>query len=203
MPIAATLRTGRPLRPLRPQARWALWLAVLVTLALAASAFVIGYTSVSHQWAASSATGAGDQWDHLGAREILMINAACALLLYSGVATGGLTSAAGLAWTAAYVGATMQVGATNAGLGSVLARSAWYLPLELGGLVLAAVAGVYPVTRSVVAAVGHDVTSSSRRPARRAVGGYLAALPGSLALLASGLGLLLVAAVIESALIHA
>jgi hypothetical protein len=152
---------------------------------------LVGWSSVSEAPAAPPGASAdGVRWT-LGA--ILARNLGAAALLYSGVLTGGLSSGVSLAVLSAYVGATAKVGVLNVGAGPVLGSAGWYAGPELLGCLVAAAAGLLPVT----AALRARRSGSGGAPVRR----YLAALPASLRLFAAAVVLLLVAAGLEAALI--
>ena len=109
-------------------------------------------------------------------------------MLFSGAATGGLTTLAALTWTGAYVGATMSVAVTNVGVGHVAGDVWLFLPLEVAGLAVAAAAGLHPVVLGLLDPA-RDGGSFVRR--------YLEGARGSLRLLPAAGALLLAAAVTE------
>lgn len=128
-----------------------------------------------------------------GFDQILVRNAGAALVLYSGVLTLGLTTLVAAGILALYVGATVSLGVHSVGVVQLLADVVWYVPLELGGLVLAATAGLQPAAgaaRLVLFEKGRVSLTSLHRD-----------LAASLSTLALGMTLIAVAAVIESILI--
>ena len=123
-------------------------LAAVVVYAAAIGA--VGYTAMDRSWAPSAMetdlVGGGE----LGLLAIIVTNVGAALLLFAGVATGGLATLAGATWTSGYVGATLAVAVENVG-GQALLQNVWlYLPLELAALVVAAAAGIHPVVAMVL-----------------------------------------------------
>ena len=192
-------RSDRSLRH-QPDGRRAFAIAGASAATLALGAWLVGFLTVDPTWAASTLSGSRD-WSHVGARHILTVNLACALLLYSGVVSAGLSALAGVVWTGAYVGATMQVGVTNVGAGPMLDRVVWYLPLELAGLLLAATAGFYPLAAACVALVRAGLPDEPAHAAARVGLAYLHGMRTSLWYLAAGFGLLGCAAGIEAVVI--
>lgn len=162
----------------------ALFINVLVFLA----GLLIGYSSLDGLPLVTATNGADETTWSLGS--ILVRNLGACFLLYSGVLTGGALSIISMAAVSVYVGATAKVGALAAGLGPVITSSLWYVPLEFGGLLLAAGAGLYPIiaanTRQFQLAHGGSLRA------------YLRAIPQSLVLLAAGAVLILAGAGVET-----
>lgn len=130
----------------------------------------------------------GSAWGVLGA--LLAQNLAAALLLFSGVVTGGLSTLLGLTFTSIWVGATFRAVQAELGTGTVLERVLPYVGFELLGVGLAAVAGLLPA----VAFVRSHLTDAPRRP-------FATTVHASVRLLALATALVVVGAAIETAVI--
>lgn len=128
----------------------------------------------------------------LGFVEILMQNTGAALLLFSGVITGGSTTVLSLLGVSAFVGATVDVATHHAGWAGVVGSTWTYVFIEFAGIVLAGAAGLHPLTAAVLSRRTDTGGPWSR---------YLKAIPGSLWLLAAGASLIVIGAVIESVVI--
>lgn len=170
--------------------------AVLSALAIAglvaAGGAVLGFRAIDPSWAAESLGAGKGALGNLGFPEIIVRNGSAALLLYSGVVTLGVSTLGVLTMTSVYVGATMSVGVTNSGVAGLIGDTGLYIPFEFSGMLLGAAAGLYPFVRAL----------SSDRTANRGFGAsYLDSLAGSLRLLGVALGLVLVGAAIEAALL--
>ena len=181
----------------KPARSKAVLAALLASLAIFVAGAVLGYSSISHRWAAESlsqgngAAGAGPGGSPVA---ILVRNLGAIMLLYSGAVTLGVTSVLGLAMVSAYVGATMSVAVSNAGAWQVLGGSGGYAAIEFSACILAATAGLYPV----FAATGRIFATEVRT---HAVGAYLEAVGTSLRIFGCAAVLVLVAATIESIVI--
>lgn len=158
----------------------------LVTLA----GVLVGYGSIDAGWATESLPSDPGNQPALGLAAIASRNLAASALLYSGVVTGGFSTVVGLALTTLYVGATMSVGVTNSGGGALASQVLLYVPLEFGGLLIAAIAGLYPLSCSLV-----------DRRGTGSLAAYARGMRGSLVLLAGGCLLVLTGAVVEALLI--
>jgi uncharacterized membrane protein SpoIIM required for sporulation len=161
----------------------------LLVLGYAAAIATMAYVVMDPSWAPDALELNPSGGVELPWWRILATNGAAALMLFSGAATGGLTTLAALTWTGAYVGATMSVAVTNVGVGTVAADVWLFLPLEIAGLVVAAAAGLHPVVLGLL-----DPHREGDGFARR----YLAGARGSLRLLPVAGALLLAAAVAEA-----
>lgn len=188
-PAAPPVRTRRGRQPLLVTA--------LVVLCWASLAAWVGYQAVDPAWARESLLVPSPASPSIGFGTILATNLGAVLLLYSGAATAGLTTLIATTWTGAYVGATLAVGVENAGLGPLLARVWVYLPLELSAMLVAAIAGTYPLISALLTPTRHD-----RGVASTAVRRYLDAARASLLLLAGSGCVLLAAAALEAAVIR-
>ncbi|CUR54888.1 conserved membrane hypothetical protein [metagenome] len=167
------------------------WLAGVLAVALCAVAVVAGFQAIDPDWARAS-LGAGDgAGADLGTGQILARNAAVALFLYTGVATGGISTALGVVMTSMYVGATMAVGVENAGAGALFGQILTYAPFEFVGLIVAAAAGLLPVCTAIMSPPPSlEGASAFRR--------YIHGITASIPLLVLSLALLTVGAVIEA-----
>lgn len=119
------------------------WLLPSTGLAMAAIAF-FGYTAVDTSWIRDARNMGGSPLFGQDFLHILTRNVGAALVLYSGVATLGLTTLLGAGILALYVGATVSLGVHSVGGGSLVADVIWYVPFEFLGLVMAATAGFQP-----------------------------------------------------------
>lgn len=164
------------------------YLALLVSLTVFITGALVGYHSLSGlELFADSAEGGGHDQSLAG---IVGQNLGAAMLLYSGVVTLGISSLLGLGMTSAFVGATMAVAVDNSGWGEV-AGTAWaYAPIEFGGCVVAAAAGLYPVL-SVI----RKVFAAEERLALFST--YVRGLVDSLKLLALAVAMILLAGLVE------
>lgn len=177
----------------RPARNRALPVALLMSLAIFATGAAIGYSSISPEWAARSLGEPGASNPAFGGSfgEILVRNLGAIALLYSGVMTLGLTALMSLAMVGMYVGATMAVGVSNVGTWQVVGDTWFYAPIEFGGCVVAAAAGLYPV----VALIGRMFTDEARTAA---IGTYVNATLTSLKVFGCAAALITLAAVIEA-----
>ena len=151
------------------------------------------YAALDVSWIADNAAFEESSLFSGGFLQILMRNAGAALVLYSGVVTLGLTTLVAGGILALYVGATVSLGVHSIGVAQLASDVALYVPLEFGGLVLAATAGLQPACGAVrLVLIDRDKIS-------------LASLhrdfADSLRTLALALALILVAAAIEATLI--
>lgn len=167
--------------------------AVVLALLLAGAGVAVGTGSFAAE--AVDPTGPRFALEGRGsalAAEIAGRNLGAALLLFSGVVTLGTTAAVGTVFVAAWVGAGVRAMSLETGLRHLDPLVLTYLPLELGGLLLAAVAGLLPL-----AAVGRRVLADG--PAASVAAPVV---PTALRLLALGVLLVLAGAVAETAVIH-
>ncbi|GAA3318019.1 hypothetical protein GCM10017710_34470 [Arthrobacter ramosus] len=119
------------------------WLLPSTGLAMAAIA-VFGYSAVDLSWIRDAKDMGGSPLYSKDFLQILGRNVGAALLLYSGVATLGLTTLLGAGILALYVGATVSLGVHSVGGTGLVADVIWYVPFEFFGLVMAATAGFQP-----------------------------------------------------------
>lgn len=151
------------------------------------------YAALDVSWIADNSAFEKSPLFSGGFGQILLRNLGAALVLYSGVVTLGLTTLVAGGILALYVGATVSLGVHSIGVAQLLADVVWYVPLEFGGLVLAATAGLQPATgaaRMILLDKGKISLTSLHRD-----------LAASLGTLSLALALIAVAAVIESILI--
>jgi len=172
--------------------------AFAISLILLVCGASIGYASISPAWAAESLRIGGGDFKVFGAvlPAILLRNLGVVMFLYSGVATFGLTSIISTGMLSVYIGATMAVGASNVGAGSLVGATGLYVPFEFTGCLVAATAGLYPT----VAALSRIFTGSGRASSP---GVYIGAFRTSLVVLAWAGALILLAAIIETVVIAA
>ena len=158
---------------------------------------VVGYSSITTEWARAS-LGSVEDVPLFGSSfaAIFVQNISVVLFLFSGVLTLGLTSLVSLTMMSIYVGATMSVATTNGGVAAVLSDTGSYIGLEFLGMVLAATAGLCPV----FALLGRALRAETD-PSLTSVGAYAAAVRTSMATLSISALLILLAAGIEAAVI--
>lgn len=166
--------------------------ATLLASLVAGSGIVLGFTEIDANWAIESLSAGKGALGDLGFVDILSRNVFVALLLYSGVITLGISTLGGLITTSLFVGATMSVGITNSGVGGLLSDTGAYLPFEFAGLLVAGVAGLYPLISALLA---------PSRAHRGFWSSYLQAIAGSLCLLGLALALISVGAAVEAVLL--
>jgi uncharacterized membrane protein SpoIIM required for sporulation len=155
----------------------------------------LGYTSISREWAAESLGAGGTNVIYGGSLATILIqNLGTVMFLYSGVLTLGLTSILSVGMLSAFVGATMSVGISNVGGLQMMAHTGAYIPLEFGGCVVAAAAGLYPAL-TLLARVFNDNADTN------VLGTYLNAVYTSLKVLGCAVALILTAAAIEATVI--
>ena len=174
---------------------------LLVAFAASAVLFlggaVVGYSSITTEWARAS-LGSVQDVPLFGSSfsAIFLQNFSVVLFLFSGVLTLGLTSLVSLTMMSIYVGATLSVATTNGGVGAVLSDTGSYIGLEFLGMVLAATAGLCPV----FALLGRALRAEPDAELSSA-GAYVAAVRTSMATLGISTLLVLLAAAIEAAVI--
>lgn len=170
--------------------------AFLVALAIGTSGAVVGWTSLGSggdpMWAGE---GVGPGLD-IGA--IAVRNAGAALLLFSGVATFGVTTILSLGLVGVYVGATFAAAAGSVGASQAFQSIALYVPFEFAGLLLAATADLLPA-----AAVLAGRSKALGGGGRTGLAAYVGATRTSLRTLALGLAAILAGAAVESLVLHA
>lgn len=132
---------GRPLLATTMTLSLALMLAGFVAgfqanLAVGAEPLPVLPAGRSHTWL--SAVG-----------QILLVNVPALCLVFSGVITGGLTTLIAWPLTAVYIGATMRIGQVQLGVAEVVSSIWIYAPVEFLALLLAAGAGLMPITAAV------------------------------------------------------
>lgn len=123
---------------------------------------------------------------------ILGHNLPAATFLFSGLATGGVSSLIGLALIGSFVGATTAGSAAAVGLEASVSSVMGYAPVEFIGLLVAAAAGLIPIVRAV---------QSRRHRGTTFFQSYVRSLPRSLGLFTVGLVVLVLAAAVEAAII--
>jgi uncharacterized membrane protein SpoIIM required for sporulation len=160
--------------------------SLAVALATTVGGVVIGFLSI--RGASQGELIAGPS--HMSFWAIIGRNLSTALLLYSGVCTAGVTTLLAGVLLGGYVGATFGAAVTAVGLARAAGSILWYAPLEMVGLLLAAVAGLTPV-----------VTMLVRRPGSPRFRTYTDSLAASLRLGALAAAVLVVAAILEAILI--
>lgn len=184
--------------------------AASLVLAVLVVGFLIGYLAMDPSWVAPATASelAARQAADFGptVATILLRNLGAAALLYSGVATAGVTSAVAAVLVSVYVGATARIGTAASGARQLVGEVVAYAPLELLGMALATTAGVLPALhalrrRRARAEGGVDTAGAGGGGVIAVIGDYLAAVPGSLAMLAASGAIIVVAAVIEAVLI--
>jgi len=167
------------------------WRALAKTFAVALVTTVggalVGYFSMK---GVTQDAAPGVPVSHIAFWTILWRNLGAAMMLYSGVCTVGVSTVIGGLLLGGYVGATWAAAVSAVGAASAGGSIVWYAPLEMLGLVLAAVAGLMPV----VAMLGRPPTT----PRLRA---YSDALPTSLRMLAIAVAVLVAAAFLETLVI--
>lgn len=177
-------------------------LPLLMSLAILATGFYIGHVSMD-------GVAADDPLDAVSVTDdaaflallwrFLIRNVGAALLYYSGVLTGGVSTL--LAWgiTSLYIGATFASASTNVGFSAAFASVMWYAPLEIFGLTLAATAGLYPI--SVVFRSAHGRGEAGQGAASSYLTTYLRATRVSIRVLLIAVAIIVAAAVLEAAII--
>ncbi|SDE21013.1 stage II sporulation protein M [Glycomyces harbinensis] len=163
------------------------YVALLVSLTVFITGALVGYHSLS---GLELFTEGGDGGHDQSLAGIVGQNLGAAMLLYSGVVTLGISSLLGLGMTSAFVGATMAVAVDNAGWGEVIGTAWAYAPIEFGGCVVAAAAGLYPV----LSVIG-KVFAAEERLALLST--YARGLVDSLKLLALAVAMILFAGLVE------
>ncbi len=185
MPDTDEIRpTDRPSRSVR---------VALVSMALlGACCFGLGWAGPDSSWIAASVNETGRPPFSDSAASILMTNLGTALLLFSGVATLGLSSVVGVGLVAAFIGASMRAVMANLGPWTTLGHSGPYMFIEFAGVALAGTAGVLPVIAGLRAAF------SDAEQAPGFIRTYGAAIPQAMQVFALAVVLIVVAAAIES-----
>jgi len=157
---------------------------------------VVGWASLSDShvlgsgdWVTAKQSASADVLLHILGRNLSVL-----LLMFSGACTLGFSTVLGLGLLSTYVGATFGVAAANVGVADALSSVMLYAPVEFAGLLLAATAGLMPVTALVRAAFAE---SSRIRP----VASYVAALRPALLYLCYSLVLIAVSGGIETVVI--
>ncbi|MGW8954718.1 stage II sporulation protein M [Streptomyces sp. NPDC055709] len=177
-------------------------IAFSVSLAALCTGIVLGYTSMDpagggSAWAAPGASSAeASFWGSFG--PIVLRNTGAAMLMFSGVLTGGFSTVVALGLMAAYIGATFGAAAHTAGFQQALGSIVLYAPLEFLGLLFAATAGLLPVVAGVASAL-HWGAEDGRSPLRA----YVESLALSFKCLGLAIAVILIAALVESTVIAA
>lgn len=175
---------------------------LLVSLAILATGFYVGYSSMGSASAdpLDAVRGAEDPSFLVLLSFFVTRNVGAALLYYSGVLTGGFSTLLGWAITALYIGATFAAATTNVGFSAASRSIMWYAPLEVFGLVLAATAGLYPISVVLRLAYGRAAAMGERRDTGY-LATYLRAARGSIRVLLIAVAIIIAAAVLEAAII--
>ena len=152
---------------------------------------------------------------------ILLRNGAVALFLFSGVISAGTSPLIGLTLTGLSSGITLALVVDASGWAGLIADVIWYAPLELGGFVCVAAAGLLPLVTALRGNAVHDGVRIPRPSApstphsgaestdppilghnhTTALGLYLSALPSALQLGAVGAVAIGLGAVVEAIVI--
>lgn len=181
------------LTALRPESMLAAFLSLLLFLAGAA----VAYASITPEWSHASLASSDDPMGLRGMSfwGIATRNLGVLLALYAGVLTAGLLTAVTLTSLALYFGATFAVAVHNAQLGPVWQSVAWYLPWELGALLLGASIGFRPLIAALRTRRDSD---DSDQPTPTRLSRYVAEAQLTLRPLGLAVLLLVVAAAAES-----
>lgn len=182
----------------RDSERSLLIIAMTLSLALMLAGFITGFQT---NLAAPSEPHLGEPTDlahtwlsALG--RILVTNMPALCLVFSGVITGGISTLIAWPLTAVYIGSTMRIGQDQMGMGEVMSSIWIYAPAEFVALLLAAGAGLMPVTAGIRSALS---LSEPGTPLRH----YLGVFPLALKIFGLASALLLVAALIEATVLAA
>lgn len=119
---------------------------------------------------------------------ILLRNASVAMLLFSGVVTGGLTTVLGCFTVGAYMGMAISLAIHDSGVATVVATTWQYSVFEFAGFTMAAMGGVYPIL---------DLLLRRRRRQSNGFASYYTAAGAALTYFACALVFLCVGAVTE------
>ncbi|MEU6708128.1 stage II sporulation protein M [Streptomyces wuyuanensis] len=177
-------------------------IAFSVSLAALCTGIVLGYTSMDPAgpdgtWEGPEAHA--EEVSFLGSfGPIVIRNTGAAMLMFSGVLTGGFSTIVALGLMAAYIGATFGAAAHTAGIQQSLGSIVLYAPLEFLGLLIAATAGILPVVVAVASTLNY-AENESRSPLRA----YAGSLSLSLKSLGVAIAVILLAALVESVVIAA
>lgn len=119
-----------------------------LSLALMLAGFVAGFqTNLAAGAEPLQVLPAGRSHTWLSALgQILLVNVPALCLVFSGVVTGGLTTLIAWPLTAVYIGVTMRIGQVQLGVAEVVSSIWIYAPVEFLALLLAAGAGLMPIT---------------------------------------------------------
>ncbi|MDG4832689.1 stage II sporulation protein M [Solwaraspora sp. WMMD1047] len=169
----------------------------LASLAILAAGIYVGHASMDAVPASGAgAEDAGTDSSFLALLSFFLLrNLGAALLFFSGVLTGGVSTLLSWGITALYIGATFTAAAANVGFSAAFASIVWYAPLEILGLVLAATAGLYPISAVLRSTYGRADSGD------QSVGyltTYLRAIRVSVRVLAVAVVIIVAAAVIEA-----
>jgi uncharacterized membrane protein SpoIIM required for sporulation len=135
----------------RDSERALLVVAMTLSLALMLAGFITGFQTnlaAQSELHLGEPTDLGHTWlSALG--KILFVNVPALCLVFSGVITGGLTTLIAWPLTAVYIGATMRIGQVQLGVAEVVSSIWIYAPVEFLALLLAAGAGLMPITAAI------------------------------------------------------
>lgn len=163
---------------------------------------IVGGGALGGALAVSGATVPGDPGERAGLSgmdgfgevflAVVTLNAPVAASLAAGAVTAGTFSAGSGLLLGVYLGATVTAAANTVGTGALLGSVAAYIGIEMLGLLTAAVAGFLPIATALA---GRRTPTGS--PFRR----YTSALAPAGVLMLVALGLVVVGALIEAAVI--
>lgn len=135
----------------------------------------------------SGATGFGDTF--VG---VLSLNLPVAASLAAGILSAGLFTVVSGLLLGLYLGATMAAAINTVGAGDLIGSVATYVGVEMLGLLAAALGGLLPLATAI---------AGPRNPGQGALRRYAAGIAPAGVLVLVGVGLLIVGAAIESAVI--
>jgi uncharacterized membrane protein SpoIIM required for sporulation len=165
--------------------------ALVAALVTAIVGCVVGYASMRGVVAdAVTSRGSGGGESGVTLRGILSRNIPAALLVYSGVSTLGFSTIIALLALGGFVGATFATAVATIGVRAAAGSIIAYAPVEMLGLLLAAVAGLTPIT-AVLSRGAHESRANS----------YVGSLSRSLRILCVAIFILAVAGALESLVI--
>ncbi|MFH8404052.1 stage II sporulation protein M [Streptomyces sp. NPDC018019] len=172
--------------------------AFSVSLAALCTGIALGYTSMGQAGGNGAWAGPEGQGGAVSFTAILVRNTGAAVLLFSGVLTAGASTVVALGLMASYIGATFGAAARTAGVHEALGSIVLYAPVEFFGLLLAATAGLLPMTAGVANAL-RSSTEDGRSPVRA----YVESVGLSLRTLVVAVVVIFIAALVESVVIFA
>jgi len=126
------------------------FLVCLVTLLGGSMMVVVGYVAMG-SFSVPIPTTAGLERSGTDLFHIVMRNMGVAAMLFSGVVTAGLTTLLAGSVLGLYTGAMLRTAVNSAGVCDTMAGLLPHFPVEYAAFLLAAVAGLSPVSRTVMA----------------------------------------------------